>query len=141
MKYMKIQLLFCLSILAATSMDAAKIYILFDPSCMDQLEFKQSRPDGRSDYYAYHVNIRSGEKLILEVGPQGSNIQNYLPSPTLSCQTGGFDKALMRRINTNIDEVYMVYPKSDKRFIISPIMMASYYTKRGNIIFRTWISG
>lgn len=134
MKYMKIQLLFCLFMLASASMDAAKIYILFDPSCMDQLEFKQSRPDGRSDYYAYHVNIRSGEKMVLEVGPQGSNIQNYLPSPNLSCQTGGFDKALMNRINRNIDEVYMVYPKSDRKFIISPISMASYYTKRGNII-------
>lgn len=134
MKYLKISLLFAFFTFSAYNAQAAKIYVLFDPSCMDQLEFKHDRVDGRSDYFVYHVNIRSGEKLVLEVGEEGNNIQNFIPTPYLSCQTGGFDQGLMRRINTNLDEVYMVYPKSDKKFIVTQIKTASYYTKKGTIV-------
>lgn len=133
MKYVKIPILL-LFFAFTTTLSAEKIYILFDPNCMDQLEFKQSRLDGRGDYYVYQINIRSGEKLILEVGEEGNNVQNFLPSPTMSCSSGGFDQSLMKRINTNLDEIYMVYPKSDKKYVISPITTAAYYSKQGNTV-------
>ncbi|MCB0639404.1 MAG: LysM peptidoglycan-binding domain-containing protein [Lewinella sp.] len=115
---------------AFTKASAEQLYILFDPSCMDRLEYEQ----GRTDYLAYHVNVRAGEKLILEVGPESANEQNYPPSPSYTCGNGIFDQALMRRINANIDEVFIVYPKNERRYTVSPVKMAAYYTKAGSVI-------
>lgn len=130
----KTSLLFGLLLALSISLSAAQVFVLFDPSCMDRLEFDMNRPAGKGDYLVYHVNIRSGEKLILDIGEESSREQNYLPEPYLSCNTGGFDQSLMRRINANVDEVYMVYPKNDRTFLISRIATAAYYTKNGNVI-------
>ena len=135
---MKINQLFLLSLLVflvSTSLvSAEKIYILFDSGCMDRLEYQYTRTDGRSDYFVYHVNVRSGEKLILEVGEESANEQNYVPTPYLSCTNGGFDQSLMRRINANIDEVFIVYPKNNRSYTVSPVAIASYYSKTGDVV-------
>jgi LysM repeat protein len=130
----KTSLLFGLLLALSISLSAAQVFVLFDPSCMDRLEFDMNRPAGKGEYLVYHVNIRSGEKLILDIGEESSREQNYLPEPYLSCNTGGFDQSLMRRINANVDEVYLVYAKNDRTFLISRIATAAYYTKNGNVI-------
>lgn len=130
----KIPLLLGLFMALSVSLTAAQVFILFDPACMDRLEYDMTRPDGKGDYLVYHVNIRSGEKLILEVGEESSREQNYLPEPYLYCNSGGFDQSLMRRINANIDEVYLVYPKNDKSFTLSRVATAAYYAKNGNVL-------
>lgn len=130
----KIPLLLGLFMVLSISLTAAQVFILFDPACMDRLEYDMTRPDGKGDYLVYHVNIRSGEKLILEVGEESSREQNYLPEPYLYCNSGGFDQSLMRRINANIDEVYLVYPRNDKNYTISRVATAAYYAKNGNVL-------
>ncbi|MEM1214480.1 MAG: LysM peptidoglycan-binding domain-containing protein [Bacteroidota bacterium] len=130
----RIPLLFGLLLAFGASLSAAQIYILYDAACMDRLEFDHDRPEGRADYMVYHVNIRSGEKIILEVGEESGQEQNYLPEQFLSCASGGFDQGLMRRINTNIDQVYMVYAKNNRKYIISPIKTAALYRKQGSVI-------
>lgn len=117
---------------------ADQLYILFDPACMDRVEYDLVRPEGKDDYITYHANIRSGEKLILEVGIESQNLQNYLPQQYLSCQTGGFDQALVDRINANIDEVFVIYPRGNDRYTVSPVTLAAYYQKQGNLL--TYIS-
>ncbi len=130
----KIPLLLSLFMALSVSLTAAQVFILFDPACMDRLEYDMTRPDGKGDYLVYHVNIRSGEKLILEVGEESSREQNYLPEPYLYCNSGGLDQSLMRRINANIDEVYLVFPRNDKNFTISRVATAAYYAKNGNVL-------
>ena len=89
--------LFGLLLALSFSLSAAQVFVLFDPSCMDRLEFDMNRPAANGDYLVYHVNIRSGEKLILDVGEESSREQNYLPEPYLGCGTGGFDQSLIDR--------------------------------------------
>lgn len=130
----RIPLLIGLFLASCFSLSAAQVFVLFDPSCMDRLEFDMNRPDGRGTYLAYHINIRSGEKLVFDVGEESSREQNYMPEPYLSCSSGGFDQGLMRRINANIDEVYIVYPKNNKDFTVSRVVTASSYTKSGSVV-------
>lgn len=134
MKRIKFSLFLALFLTLGYSLSAAQVYILFDPACMDRLEFKQNRPDGKNDHVVYHINIRSGEKLILEVGEESGREQNYLPETFLSCSSGGFDQGLMRRINANIDDIYLVYTKNNRNYILSPVATASFYTKKGSVI-------
>ncbi len=134
MKHSRIPMLIGVLLASCLTLSAAQVYVLFDAVCMDRLEFDMTRPDGRGTYLAYHVNIRSGEKLVFDVGEESSREQNYMPEPFLSCNSGGIDQALMRRINANIDEVYVVYPKNDKKYIISRVVTASSYSKSGSVI-------
>ncbi len=130
----RIPLLFGLLLACSMTLNAAQVFVLFDPACMDRLEFDMNRPDGRGTYLVYHINIRPGEKLVFDVGEESSREQNYMPEPYLSCNSGGIDQGLMRRINANIDEVYIVYPKNNKRFQISKVVTASSYSKSGSVI-------
>lgn len=132
--YNRIPLLFGLLLAFGMTLNAAQVFVLFDPACMDRLEFDMNRPDGSGTYLVYHINIRSGEKLVFDVGEESSREQNYMPEPYLSCNSGGIDQGLMRRINANIDEVFIVYPKNNKRFLISKVVTASSYSKAGSTI-------
>lgn len=134
MKHSRIPLLFGVLLASCLTLSAAQVFVLFDPACMDRLEFDMNRPDGRGTYLAYHINIRSGEKLVFDIGEESSREQNYMPEPILACNSGGIDQGLMRRINANIDEVYMVFSKNDKKYIISRVVTASSYTKAGSVI-------
>ncbi|MEO0725631.1 MAG: LysM peptidoglycan-binding domain-containing protein, partial [Bacteroidota bacterium] len=130
----RIPLLFGLLLAFSMTLNAAQVFVLFDPACMDRLEFDMNRPDGRGTYLVYHINIRPGEKLVFDVGEESSREQNYMPEPYLSCNSGGIDQGLMRRINANIDEVYIVYPKNNKRFQVSKVVTASSYSKSGSVL-------
>lgn len=134
MKIKNLAVVLLLLFIAIAPTRAERLFILFDPSCMDRLDYDLVRPEGKADYITYHVNIQSGEKLILEVGPESSNEQNYLPPQYLTCSTGGFDEALMRRINANIDEVYVVYEQGNNRYTVSPVTLAAYYLKQGPVV-------
>ncbi|MEZ4988372.1 MAG: LysM peptidoglycan-binding domain-containing protein [Saprospiraceae bacterium] len=117
-----------------TVLSAGQVFILFDPSCMDRLEFEHSRIDGKNDYFVYHISLRTGTKLVLEVGAESNKESNFVPEPYLHCGSGGFDQGLMRRINAGLDDVFIVYPESDKKFTISQVSTAAYYNKAGNTI-------
>ncbi|RMF02901.1 MAG: LysM peptidoglycan-binding domain-containing protein [Bacteroidetes bacterium] len=116
------------------SLAAQPTYILFDQNCMERLTYEQTPPNAGQDYVSYHINLRAGEKLILEVGEESQNEQNYVPEPYLSCNTGGLDKTLLSRINSNRAQVFMVYPKNNRTYTVSPIRSAGMYTKQGNIV-------
>lgn len=137
MESRKMSILFFALLLFGSTLSAAPIYLLFDQSCMDRLEFEQKRTGNRGTYVVYHINIRPGEKLILEVGEESPNEQNYLPNTIRGCADGGFDQSLMTRINTNQDQVFVVFSRNDKKYTISPVANAAYYAKRGSVITYT----
>jgi LysM repeat protein len=134
MKSLKFYFFLLASLSMAYSLTGQATYILFDQACMERLSFDQSRSDTRQDYVAYHISLRSGEKLILEVGEESPNEQNYLPENYLSCQTGGIDKTLVTRINSNRSQVLIVYPKNNRKYVVSPVTTAAIYRKNGNTI-------
>lgn len=51
-----------------------------------------------------------------------------------SCSSGGFDQGLMWWINVNIDEVYIVYLKNNKDFIVLWVVIVSFYIKLGSVV-------
>ncbi|MGB3546110.1 MAG: LysM peptidoglycan-binding domain-containing protein, partial [Saprospiraceae bacterium] len=118
---------------AFTALRAERIFVLFDASCMDRIEYDQQRQDGRAGYYMYHVNLRPGEKLVLETGVESDIEQNYLPPNYLTCATGGFDAALGQRINANIDEVFLLRPEG-RSYRVVPVISAAYSTQQGPFI-------
>lgn len=121
-----------ISITSSFALFAENIYILYSSDCMDQLEYDQ-KSEGE-DYYAYRINTNRDEHIILEVGKKDSQTLAALPTPFLGCYNGKFDQQLVRRINTNINNYFVVTPIG-KKFEVRPISFASIYKKSGE-----WIS-
>lgn len=134
MKRIKIPLFLGCFFAFSYALTAAQVFILFDNSCMDRLEFDYTRADAPGQYVAYNINIKSGQRLVLEVGLDPGRASTFVPAPVLGCGSGGFDQSLMRRINSNIDEIFMVFPTGDQQFVITQVLTASFYEKAGNVI-------
>ena len=108
---------------------AARIYVFFDPACMERLEYTYNKSG--EGYVSYLVNIGQGEKLVLEVGKESKDLQNTLPLSYISCSNGQFSQNTATRINSDADEVYIIYEITTKQYLVSPVSLAAYY-KRDN---------
>ena len=69
----------------------ASLYILYDPSCMDRLEYVALNGDNKNDYVVYHVNTSPGVKVVLEVGTESTTPQDFPPAQVIKCNNAVFD--------------------------------------------------
>ena len=135
MLYKKLSSLLVLSTLVAVGIFAQqRIFIQYDPACMDRLVYDMMRPEGASEFVTYHINLKPGKKLILDVGSEIATNFTELPNGMLNCQTGGFDEAMMRRINANVDEVFVVLVQGGAVTAMSPVRLAGLYTNENEVI-------
>lgn len=135
MLYKKLSSTLLLSTLLALGIFAQqRIFIQYDPACMDRLVYDMTRPEGASEFVTYHINLQPGKKLVLEVGSEIQSSFTTLPNGMLNCQTGGFDEAMMRRINANVDEVFIVLVQGGTVVAMSPVRLAGLYSNENEII-------
>lgn len=112
---------------------AARVYVFFDKACMERLEYTYKG----SEYIVYHINVGQGEKLILEVGKENKDLQNTLPLTYQSCSNGRFDQSFASRVNSNTDDVYVIFEIANKQYLISPVTLAAYYKRTNQAIAYT----
>ncbi len=112
---------------------AANLYILYDDTCMDRLEYAYQNADEQSPYIMYQVSTTPGVKIILEVGAESQTPQDFMPAQFIRCNNAIFDEQLVNAINSNIDEVHMVVRKGS-RYFISPINFAARLLINDNVI-------
>lgn len=112
---------------------AARMFILFNEDCMERLEY--SSPNKSADLFvAYQINVGDGEKVILEIGQESKNTTTKIPTPTIGCNDGIFNLSMVQKINSRMDEVFLVVPKSNRKYTVSPINFASYFSVKNDII-------
>jgi LysM repeat protein len=135
MLYKKLFALIVLNTFLAASIFAQqRLFIQYDPACMDRLVYDLLLPEGPTEFVSYHINLKSGKKLILDVGKESPANYTTLPNGMLNCQTGGFDEAMMRRINANVDEVFVVLVQGGNVVAMSPVRLAGLYTNENEVI-------
>ena len=125
---------FVLLFLIPASSWAGNLYILYDGSCMDRLEYSFENSSENKDYIVYHVNLNKSEKVILEVGIESTSNQNYLPAQVIKCNNAIFDQKLVQAINNQIDKVYLIRKKGRKKYAVTPVSLAAYYKTDKEII-------
>ncbi|MCB0615422.1 MAG: LysM peptidoglycan-binding domain-containing protein, partial [Phaeodactylibacter sp.] len=130
----KIVLALFFALLFSASAHAASLYILYDPACMDRLEYVSLNGNDKSDYIVYHVNTSPGVKVILEVGTESTTSQDFPPAQVIKCSNAVFDEKLVNAINSNIERVFMVVKKGNNRYFISPITLAARYLRANDYI-------
>lgn len=111
---------------------AARVFIFFDGACMDRLEYANAK--NGEPYVVYHINIGQGEKLILEVGKESKDLQSTLPLSYVSCSNGRFDAGMAKRINSDADDVFVIFEITQKQYLVSPVTVAAYYTQNNQQI-------
>ncbi len=98
-------------------------YILFQPSCMDRLEYRYT--GSTTDYVTYQIHSKSSI-IALEVGIESKKTYAVVPKGALKCGDPIFDENLVKSINNNLMDVYIVMPLKSGRYRISPVRMASF---------------
>ena len=130
----KIVTAFFFSLLFCAYAHSASLYILYDQSCMDRLEYVSLNGEGKGDYIVYHVNTSPGVKVVLEVGAESTTPQDFSPAQIIKCNNAIFDEKLVNAINSNIERVFMVVKKGNNRYYISPITFAARFLQANDYI-------
>ncbi|MEZ4994596.1 MAG: LysM peptidoglycan-binding domain-containing protein [Saprospiraceae bacterium] len=117
--------LLTLTLLAGSHLQAERVFVLFDQTCMDRLEYKQAGQPG--SYVVYQVNVAPGERLLLEVGQESGEYRGNMPGPRIGCSTGIFDARMVDNINSGIDEVFVINQLDNGRHTITQVSLAGVY--------------
>lgn len=114
-------------------LSAARMFILFNEDCMERLEYESANRNA-DPFVAYQVNVGDGEKVILEIGQESKNTTTKLPTPTIGCDNGVFNLPMVQKINSRIDEVFLVVKRNNRRYTVSPVNFATYFSVKGDVI-------
>lgn len=125
-------MLFVALLLTTATLQAEQIFVLFDGTCGDRLQYEQAvAAQPRMNYFAYHFSFQNGDRLMLETGAEGATVQNYLPQGYLYCGDPRLNLDLAKRVNGGVDQVFLLLPANNNQFIIQPVIMASTLQRRG----------
>ncbi len=100
---------------------------------MERLEY-ESVNKNTDPFVAYQINVGDGEKVILEIGQESKNTTTKLPTPTIGCDNGAFNLPMVQKINSRIDEVFLVVKRNNRKYTVSPVNFATYFSVKGDVI-------
>lgn len=137
--------LFFVSLCLVISLSAAQAvdyYFLYDPSCMDLLEYRYQETSAGNEFLAYGLSVSESERLILQTGSRASAREISLADPLIiSCQNGQSLKNanLAKKINNNQANVYIAIPTDmEGRFKVRRVNQADYLSTSSNqLVVRT----
>lgn len=127
--------LYCLilALLLAGSLPAERIYVLFDGTCGDRITYTQTTAGRQpADYFVYHFAYDGGDHLLLETGNEGGTTEDFLPQQYLYCDSPALNPELAARVNDPANQVFMLLPTADNRYLVQPVQRASLLQKRGD---------
>ena len=116
--------LFALLFMGLSTITFSKdIYLRFENSCMDRMEY--ARTDN-SRHIIYQLKKNDRERIILEVGNEAGNYNSYLPSTAITCQSLQISESFARGINNGSTKLYIVRPYSGG-YTVSPVKTANFF--------------
>jgi hypothetical protein len=118
----------CFALLLGSA-QANALYILFEPYCMDRLEYVYANQEGAAPHIAYHINVTPAEKIILDIGVEDKSLQPNLPAQVMRCNSGFFDQRLVNDINSKIRRVYIVVKMQNDSYLVAPVLQAARYLR------------
>ncbi|MBK9335457.1 MAG: LysM peptidoglycan-binding domain-containing protein [Lewinellaceae bacterium] len=116
-----------LSLCLAGALSAQPLYILFDATCMNQLEYRYVYTGAISN--SYSMQPSAGEHFQLQAGSQGINSPT-LPPNTVKCREYNFNEQFLNEVNNLSRQVYVVHQQS-KGYLLVPIISAGQIIRSG----------
>jgi LysM repeat protein len=112
---------------------AQNIYIRYDESCTDKLEYRFVADANAVQYNTYRVKNNIGDNIYLETGVESPLIQKKAPAQMIDCQNITFDRSVLSAINKGQRKAYMV-KQLDSGWALFAIGSASSMAFRNNTI-------
>lgn len=116
-----------LSLCLAGTLMAQPIYLMYNSSCMDQLEYRYVYSG--TSVVAYSVNPTANEQYILTTGSGGINAPS-LPSNTVSCKDFKFTDQFLNEVNNVTKQVYIVLQQT-RGYLLVPVISATQVIRSG----------
>lgn len=113
----------CLFILVS-SLAFGQRYILFNPVCMERLQYDIA---GGEEYVVYALKLSNTERILLEVGKENENPESRIARAVITCNNPSISRDIVDRMKLGSREEYFIARKESKgQYIISPVISASY---------------
>lgn len=127
---MKHTMLALLSLISASMLYAQQntpLYLLFNASCMDQLEYRQVYAG--TTMMGYSVHPTANEQYILMAGSGGINSPT-LPKNTVNCREYALNEQFLNDVNSVSRQVYIVHQLT-KGYMLTPVIAATQVLRSG----------
>ncbi|MCB0529035.1 MAG: LysM peptidoglycan-binding domain-containing protein, partial [Saprospiraceae bacterium] len=128
---MKKLILFSLSLLTLSNLPAqSPIYVLFNASCMDQLEYRNAKSG--TPTFAYSIRPNTDEQYLFMSGESGMPTQS-LPAGTFDCRNLKLSEDLVRNINLQAAtrQMYILIQRAED-YLMMPIYNATQIKRVGS---------
>jgi LysM repeat protein len=119
-------ILTCFSLVYASAQ--TPLYILFNKSCIDQLEYKYTYYG--NSMFAYSVHPNAAEQYLLNSAKEGITAPT-LPKGTLNCQDLKLSADFVDLVNGHTRNIYMVFQRSQGDYALMPIQSATMISHNG----------
>jgi len=116
-----------LALCLANYLPAQPLYILYDATCMKQLEYRYVYTGATSMSYALHPS--ASEQFQLQAGSQGINSPT-LPANTVKCREYNFNEQFLNSVNDLSRQVYIVHQQT-QGYVLIPIISAAQIMRSG----------
>jgi LysM repeat protein len=110
---------------------AGPVYLLFNSTCMNQLEYRYAYSGAQ--LLAYSIQSAPDKQLILYSGSNGVNAP-ALPAGTLDCTSMKLDPAFVDAVNKNQKQVYMVH-QTQTGYLMMPLISALQVERIGSYFY------
>lgn len=116
-----------LALCLADILPAQPLYILYDATCMKQLEYRYVYTGATS--MSYSMQPGAGEQFQLQAGSQGINSPT-LPANTVKCREYNFNEQFVNSVNDLTRQVYIVHQQT-QGYLLVPVISAAQIIRSG----------
>ncbi len=126
---MKQTILTLLSLFVAGIVSAQQtpLYIMYNSTCMDQLEYRYVYAG--TTVVSYAISPTANEQYILTTGSGGINAPS-LPKNTVNCREYALNEQFLTEVNNLSRQVYIVHQQS-KGYLLVPVISATQIIRSG----------
>ncbi|MGI9160257.1 MAG: LysM peptidoglycan-binding domain-containing protein, partial [Saprospiraceae bacterium] len=110
---------------------AGPVYLLFNSTCMNQLEYRYAYSGAQ--VLAYAIQSAPDKQLIFYSGSNGVNAP-AMPAGALDCASIKLDPAFVDAVNKNQKQVYMVH-QTQTGYLMMPLIAALQVERNGSYYF------
>ena len=103
------------------------LYLLFNASCMDQLEYRYVYTG--TSVVSYSIHPTANEQYILTTGSSGIN-SPALPPNTVNCREYALNEQFLNDVNNVTRQVYIVH-QQQRGYLLVPVISATQVIRSG----------
>ncbi len=116
-----------LALCLANTLPAQPLYIMYDATCMKQLEYRYLYTGATS--MSYSLQPSASEHFQLQAGSQGINSPT-LPANTVKCREYNFNEQFLNSVNDLSRQVYIVHQQT-QGYVLMPVISAAQIIRSG----------